>query len=143
LEDGGVLGDVDDEGSYEARSNLLGAIAAASSGLLNTVDSTNPMRGGLPSSANFPLLPDLPVESSSSLIISDREILNWYRHLARSIILIGGPTFTVEVLYIAWSIAVHKNPEARGNLLDILAIIGLTLAIIPTIKKIADNFDER
>jgi hypothetical protein len=41
LEDGGVLEEVNDEGSYEARSNPLGAIAVALLGFSNTVDSAN------------------------------------------------------------------------------------------------------
>jgi hypothetical protein len=206
LEDGGVLEQVDDEGSFEARSNLPGAIAAASSGLLNTVDSankiaeiaaassglfatvssankitkalgaiaaaspgllntvdsanriaeiaaglsglfytvgsTNPMRGGWPPSASFSLLPGSPIESSSSIIISDQEIGNRCRHLAKSIILIDGPVCSVLVLYIAWSVAVHKSPETGEHLLAILAIIGFIVPIIPTIKKVAEKLGD-
>jgi hypothetical protein len=40
------------------------------------------------------------------------------------------------------SIASHKSPEARQNLLDILTIIGFILAIMPTIERIADKLDK-
>jgi hypothetical protein len=80
------------------------------------------------------------IESANNLV-PDEDVLNLLRHSVRKLLLIAGPVFVIEFLYIVWSVAAHKSPEARQYLLEMFTILGIALGTIPIFEKVADKCD--
>jgi len=88
-----------------------------------------------------PLLNNVVSIESANNLVPDEDVLNLLRHSVRKLLLIAGPVFVIEFLYIVWSVAAHKSPEARQYLLEMFTILGIALGTIPIFEKVADKCD--